>query len=204
MVNLPKKNIKNKTYFNKDKRDSKQNNSKNIDNNIIYDNQIEELKIKLDEEKKKNQRLSDENKKLNDIICYLKSKISQIENYENKIKSLENVIQAINQDFQKYNSNIDIFKNKNDYSISSIKSVEEIITVNFVSKDCQDIGHYNLACRKTELFIRLEEKLINDFPVLRENELNFQVNTRKIKRYKTLEENNIKNNDIINLSLIES
>ena len=68
----------------------------------------------------------------------------------------------------------------------------------------QDIGHYSLACRKTDLFVRLEEKLINDFPELRENDLYFEVNVRRIKRYKTLEENNIKNNDIINLFLIDS
>ena len=52
--------------------------------------------------------------------------------------------------------------------------------------------------------MRLEEKLINDFPVLRENDLYYEVNERRIKRYKTLEENNIKNNDIINLFLIDS
>ena len=135
--------------------------------------------------------------KLNDIISNLKSQNSKFENYENKKKSLDD-------DIQKQQSIFDIIKNKNDYSMKSINSGEKIMTVNFVSMGIQDIGHYSLACRKTDLFVRLEEKLINDYPILRENDLYFEVNVRRIKRYKTLEENNIRNNDIINLFLIDS
>ena len=135
--------------------------------------------------------------KLNDIINNLKSQNSKFENYENKKKSLDD-------DIQKQQSIFDIFKNKNEYSMKSINSGEKIITVNFVSMGIQDIGHYSLACRKSDLFIGLEAKLINDFPLLRDKDFYFEVNVRRIKRYKTLEENNIRNNDIINLFLIDS
>ena len=141
--------------------------------------------------------------KLNNIINNLNLQLG-ILHYENKIKSIENEIQEKNKDVQKHESQFDISKNKNDYSIKSKKSGEKIMTVNFVSMGTQDIGHYSLACRKTDLFIRLEEKLINDFPALRENDIYFEVNVRRIKRYKTLEENSIKNNDIINLFIIDS
>ena len=130
-----------------------------------------------------------------------KEKVNKIEKYENKIKSLENEIQQKNQDFQKHQSNLNI---SNDFSIIAIKSGEKIMTVNFNSMGIQDIGRYSLACRKTDLFITLEAKLIEDFPVLKENDIYFEVNVRRIKRYKTLEENNIKNNDIINLFIIDS
>ena len=66
-----------------------------------------------------------------------------------------------------------------------------------------DIGHYSLACKNTYLFIRLEEILNNDFPQLRNHETYFEVNGRRIKRFKTLDENKIKNNDIINIFLME-
>ena len=78
------------------------------------------------------------------------------------------------------------------------------MTVNFTSKGIKDIGHYSLDCKKTALFVRLEEKLIEDFPVLKENDIYFEVDAKRIKRYKTLEENDINNNDIINLFIIDS
>ena len=70
--------------------------------------------------------------------------------------------------------------------------------------DSQDIGHYNIICKTTDLFIRVEERLYEDFPQFKEFDNYFQVKTRKIKRFKTIEENNIKNNDIENIFIIEN
>ena len=70
--------------------------------------------------------------------------------------------------------------------------------------DSQDIGHYNIICKTTDLFIRVEERLYEDFPQFNEFDNYFQVKTRKIKRFKTIEENNIKNNDIENIFIIEN
>ena len=67
----------------------------------------------------------------------------------------------------------------------------------------QDIGHYNLICKNTDLFVRLEERLYQDFPDFKNYETYFVVNTRRIKRFKTIDENNIKNNDIVNVFRIE-
>ena len=77
------------------------------------------------------------------------------------------------------------------------------MTVNFVSMGTHDIGHYSLACKNTDIFVKLEEKLNNDFPQLKKYETCFEVKTRRIKRFLTLEENNNKNNDIINIFIIE-
>ena len=77
------------------------------------------------------------------------------------------------------------------------------MTVNFVSMGIQDVLNYSLPCKNTDLFVRLEEKLNNDFPQLKEHEIYFEVKTKRIKRFKTLDENKIKSNDIINLFLIE-
>ena len=66
-----------------------------------------------------------------------------------------------------------------------------------------DIGHYSLACKNTYLFIRLEEILNNDFPQIRKHETYFEIKGRRIKRFKTLDENKIKNNDVINIFLCE-
>ena len=61
----------------------------------------------------------------------------------------------------------------------------------------QDIINYSMACRTTDLFISLEERLYHDFPNYRNITNIFKVNDNKIFKDKTLEENNIKNNDII-------
>ena len=109
---------------------------------------------------------------------------------KNKIKLLEN-------ELNKKNNEID------NYEITSIKPGEKIMAINFVSMGNNDIGHYNLMCKNIDLFIRLEERLYEDFPQFKEYETYFEVNGKRIKRFKTLEQNNIKTNDIINIFTID-
>ena len=52
--------------------------------------------------------------------------------------------------------------------------------------------------------MRLEEKLNNDFPNLKDQETYFIVNGNRIKRFKTLDENKIKVNDVINVFVNDS
>ena len=60
-----------------------------------------------------------------------------------------------------------------------------------------------MACKTSDLFVRLEERLYQDFPKFRNVETFFMVNVNRILRFKTLEENGIKNNDIISLFTTE-
>jgi hypothetical protein len=68
----------------------------------------------------------------------------------------------------------------------------------------QDIGHYAVVCKNTDLFVRLEEKLYNEYPQFKNYETYFEVKTKRIKRFKTLDENKIKNGDIINIFIVEN
>ncbi len=68
----------------------------------------------------------------------------------------------------------------------------------------QDIGHYAVVCKNTDLFVRLEEKLYNEYPQFKNYETYFEVKTKRIKRFKTLDENKIKNGDIINVFIVEN
>ena len=81
---------------------------------------------------------------------------------------------------------------------------EKIIYINFVSMGNQDIGHYSLVCKNVDLFVRLEERLYEDFTQFKEYETYFEVKTKRIKRFKTLKENNIKTNDVINVFIIDN
>ena len=104
------------------------------------------------------------------------------------------------------NNNININNNINNPNdlIMPVLPEEKIISVIFNSIGIQDIYNWSLACKNTNIFIRLEEILNNKFPELKKYETYFMVNTRRIKRFQTLEENQIKDNDKINIFLIEA
>ena len=76
---------------------------------------------------------------------------------------------------------------------------EHLMTIIFNSMN-QKI-HYSFICKNTDKFSRLEGLLydIEDQQEFKETDNYFLVRGKKIKRYKTLEENNIKNSDVITL-----
>ena len=63
----------------------------------------------------------------------------------------------------------------------------------------QDIQNYSIACKVTDKFTKLEERLLKDHPNLRGQEIFFEMNAQRIQKNKTLKENNIKQNSIINV-----
>ena len=127
---------------------------------------------------------------------------SKIKDYENIINLLENQLKDKNNIIQKYINSMNSNQLNNQMNITSIKPFEKIMSINFVSMD-QKISNYSLVCKNTDLFVKLEQKLNNEFPHLKDQEPYFLVNGRRIKRFKTLDENGIKNNDIISIFLIE-
>ena len=177
------------------------NNSK-IDNNINNNIQVEELKKQLNDEKNKNELLIQENNYLKQIINKYNMDINKIEELKNKIKLLQNDLNKKNNEIQQLLAKNNNIKDNDD--ITPMKPDEKIIGINFVSKGNQDIGNYNLICKNSDLFIILEERLNEDFPKFKEYETYFEVNGKRIKRFKTLEQNNIKNDDIINIFTLNS
>ena len=172
------------------------NSQNNFQSQIInYQNQIKELKRELNNEKNKNIILKNENATLQNKINILYNENASL---KDKIKLLENFLASKNIGQQKLLSD-SILNNK----ITSIKPGEEIISVNFVSMGNNDIGHYSLICKNTDLFVRLEERLYKDFPEFKNYETYFEVKTKRIKRFKTIDENKIKSKDIINVFRVE-
>ena len=181
--------------------------NKNQTNPVVYsDPEINELKKKLKEEKGNNKKLSEENKKLNDIINILKLENKdnkanmqiEINKLKEKIKILEKELDNKNKEIQNYILQLQNFgENKNQIN----KNEDNNFSVTFMTKDSQDILNHSITCKKNDLFVRLEERLYNDYPKYKNYETFFVVNDKKIFRFKTLEENNIVNNDIISLNL---
>ena len=168
-----------------------------------YESEIKKLRNELNIEKNNNKALKIENKKLNDIINSLKTQNIDL---TNKIKILESQLNKLILELQNYKSNNNL-KISNSYFNDLILPAlpgEKIMTLIFNSQGIQYVCNYGLACKNTNLFVRLEEILNNNFPELKKHDTYFMVNTRRIKRFLTLEENKIKNNDMINIFLIDA
>ena len=75
------------------------------------------------------------------------------------------------------------------------------MAVNFISTD----ENVNLAlpCKNTDIFARLEEQLFNEYPQYKDFNTYFTVGGNIVKRFKTMEENNIKNTNVILLNIYE-
>ena len=67
----------------------------------------------------------------------------------------------------------------------------------------QDIGHYSLVCKSSDLFATLEERFFRDHPKYKNYKTMFLVNAKEIDKNKTIQENNIKDNDIINVLFVD-
>ena len=88
--------------------------------------------------------------------------INNIQDLKDKIKSLEKELNKKNEEIQQLLSQNN--NNQGKYEITSIRPGEKIMCINFVSMSNQDINNYGLVCKNTDLFIRAEERLYEDFP----------------------------------------
>ena len=77
---------------------------------------------------------------------------------------------------------------------------DKLMSVIFVSVD--QVVHYSVICKNSDIFIRIETLLYEEYPIYKESENYFIYNGYKINKYKILEENKIKNSGIITLEKI--
>ena len=73
--------------------------------------------------------------------------------------------------------------------------------MNFISGD--NIINYCIPCKNVDIFVRIEEKLYDEYPEYKDKETYFICGGNKIKRFRTLEQNNINNNSKIMFCLYE-
>ena len=178
-------------------------------NDEILKNKIFELSNELNIEKNNNKDLSNRIQELEKII-----KIKGKQNINNEDKNIinelseklrflnNNLNNSINKE-EKYNQLLEEIRIKDNiisnYPIK-LSEGENLISVIFVSLD-QKV-HYSVICKNTDKFNIVENKLYEEYPEYLESENYFIVNGNKINKYKSLEFNKIKNNDIIMLKTI--
>ena len=72
---------------------------------------------------------------------------------------------------------------------------EFMLTLIIMTKDKKVI--FSLICKNTDKFIKIQEKFYKKYPEYLENKGTFKIKNHLIQNNKTLEESNIKDNDII-------
>ena len=182
--------------------------------------EISKLKLELEKEKIKNKEL---NKKINSLAQELEFEKIKNENLEKIISSLKNELDNLlkkakkekNEDKNLENKSKDLLYEaimEKDREIKDLKlklsrypfelnDGEELMSLIFIYVD-QKL-HCSMICKNTDKFNKVESKLYDNYSEYAENENFFTFNGIKINKYKTLKENNIKNNNIIILNTIE-
>ena len=85
------------------------------------------------------------------------------------------------------------YEKKNNKTSSEIN--ETIIAVNFIS--LKGNINYPMACKNTDIFSKIEEKLYNEFPQLKSQNIYFIANGNVVDKSSTFEQNKIKNGSSI-------
>ena len=136
----------------------------------------------------------------------MKKKIDELKEInENEKKNLEKKIEILTEEKEAYKKDCEeLVQSKGKYSIYPIKPGEKVISINFVSMDKQEISNFSLVCKiQIYSFISQEERLYESYPQYKNEDTYFEANGIRIKRFKTLDENGIKNNDVINMFIIQ-
>ena len=146
----------------------------------IFEQQLNELESNLknffNKEKEKIKHLKDEYNKIgDDNIKKKKLLLDKFKFYENNINELK--------------LNFDVL----------LKSEGKIFSVNFISLD--ETVHYSVICKNKDKFSKIESMLYDKYPEYKDANKYFVVNGQKIDISKNLDENGIKNGDIIILKI---
>ena len=194
------KNLQEENKKLKDTTDQLEQEQKTLIKNLQEENKkLKDTTNKLEEEQKtllKNSQ--EENKKLKETIYQLEQEQKTL---IKNLKEEEKTMSAKNEKI--YDSDRKSITNIKRKLITELKEGEVIISVVFLSMGRQDIQNYSLPCKNTDLFVDLERQLYEDYPEYKNYETYFEVNTRRILRFKTIEENNIRSNAIINIFTVD-
>ena len=171
------------------------NGANNEINNL--NNQIQNLNNEINRLRNENQVLQNEN---NNLKNELKIKSQNIDKYTLELKNLNKSLNIKDNIIYNLNNQINnLSLNRNSQNIKF--GLNEIVTILFKSID-QKV-EIPLSIPKSELFVRLEERLYEQYPEYRDLNNYFTVKGRVIKRFRTIQENNLNNYDKILLNVYE-
>lgn len=177
-------------------------------NNINNFNQIvKELNLRITNLQKENNELNylkiNQENKIFQLKQDLIKKEQEINDLKNKlkdanyVKNLKEELMNKNKEITELNKKLSNYENINQYD-----NLYNLITINFKSGD--DKIDYKIKCLTTDIFATVEEKLYQKYEEYRNTDNTFLLNGTKILRFKTINENKIKDGDIIQLQNISN
>ena len=202
-------------------------NIQDIQNNANDSFQVNQLKEELEKEKLKNKDLSEKIQELENNIIEENNKNK---NLELKIKELNTQIDLLQEKYNKLKNsqqiegqiptdNLEFKDSLYEKVFEKEKEIKELklklsryplllndgdILMSLIFTSADQVIHHSVICKNNELFINVENRLYDDgFPEYKESENFFTFNGLKINKNKTVEENNIKNSDVIILNVID-
>ena len=140
-----------------------------------------------------------EKNKINEDLIKANKIISNINNYE--IKKLKDENNLLKQQLNLKDDKINELKNKINIIDRPKYDINDIIVINFQASDGS--VNYGIKCLKTEIFAEVEEKLYKIYNNLRNTNNMFISNAKPVLRFKTIDENNIKDGCIVQLIKLE-
>jgi len=150
----------------------------------IYKNNDSQININEDVENHK-EILNKNNGEINSLQLELTNK-------NKKINELNEIIMQKNNELSKFNEQLNNLKTASiNSNFKDFLPGEEIISVMFKSDDHKI--EYSLPCKNTTTFVKIEEKLYEEYPEYKETNNYFLVNGNRVKRFKTIKENQITN-----------
>ena len=171
-------------------------------------NKNNKLKLHLDNCIKENKKLKDDLLKANKIIA----NIANTNTNNNEILNLKN--QLLQKDIEIRDLKYQLLQKDKDNEILKLKSqsnneknkqvlnMDEIMIVYFQTQD-QEINHVGIKCLPSDTFAEVEEKIYKKFDNYRNTNNTPICNGRTVLRFKTLSENNIKDENVVQLIKME-
>ena len=158
----------------------------NENNNLIknYENEIKDLKEKLNKANKLIDSQGIEIKELKNQINSLKNiDNNQINNLKNDIINKTNKINQLTEQLQNINLNNNGNIPNNQINRSDFKAVTFVSTDNSIC--------FAVPCSGNDTFAEVEEKFYKEYPELRETNNTYLANGKEILRFKTINNNKI-------------
>ena len=122
-------------------------------------------------------------------------------NNNNEIKKLKDEINSLKYQLNFKDKEINDLRNKSNVIDIPKYKIDDIIVITFQASDSS--VNYGIKCIKDETFAEVEEKLYKKYNDLRNTNNMFTANAKPVLRFKTINENNIKDGDIIQLFKLE-
>ncbi len=117
-----------------------------------------------------------------------------------EINNINNQKMNLYSEIVNLNTQINNLKMNQNTNLDFIKPGEKILCINFKSID-ENID-LAIPCKNTDIFDQLEEQLYKHYPDYKGTNNYFTCNGNVIERFKTLEENKIRNSDKILLNRV--